>query len=81
MERRIRISSLFVAAGLLVAIISLLVNHPLAFIFFIAIGVLLVAIGVVLYLIALIREPGRHAKFVDVTPGDRSKTVVEDRAV
>ena len=57
MERRIRISALLTSIGLVVALISLLIPHPLAFVMFLGIGVTLVVIGVIYYLVSLVREP------------------------
>lgn len=55
MERRIRKAALFVTVGLFVALVSLLIQHPLAFMGFLIFGALVIIIGIVLYLIALLR--------------------------
>lgn len=43
--------------GLIVQALSLLWNHPLSFIAFITVGGLLVAVGIVLYLLTLVNIP------------------------
>jgi hypothetical protein len=53
-ERRIRWASLFVVAGLLVQLISLLVIHPLAFVAFLMLGCPLIGFGIIVYLLALV---------------------------
>jgi hypothetical protein len=55
MERRIRISALLVLIGLVVALVSLLIQHPLAFVMFIVLGATLIGIGVIYYLVSLVR--------------------------
>ncbi len=55
MERRIRTASIMVTIGLIVSLISLVVNHPVAFLGFLIFGVLLIAIGIVYYMITLLR--------------------------
>jgi uncharacterized membrane protein len=79
MEQRIRTSALFVCAGLVVAVISLLVNHPLAFIVFILVGVLLVVVGVAIYLLALLRQTP-HTIDTTVAVNEKPRVVVEDAA-
>lgn len=56
MERRIRTASIIVTIGLIIALISLVVNHPVAFLGFLIFGVLTIAIGIVYYLITLLRR-------------------------
>jgi len=53
-ERRIRWASLFIVAGLLVQLASLLVIHPLAFVAFVMVGCPLIGIGIIAYLLALV---------------------------
>lgn len=62
MEPRIRRAAIVVTLGLVAALISLVINHPLAFLGFIAPGVFLVLAGITLYLIALLRRdaPGSN---------------------
>jgi hypothetical protein len=57
MEPRIRRSAILVCIGQLIAVVSLLINHPLAFIFFIALGALFVVGGIVYYLLSLVSAP------------------------
>lgn len=57
---KLRISGQFVVLGLVVEAISLFWNHPLSFIAFTAAGGLLLAIGIVLYLITLANIPTEH---------------------
>lgn len=57
MERQIRRSALLVTIGLIVALVSLLINHPLAFIMFLGVAVTMIAAGMLTYLFALVREP------------------------
>lgn len=55
---RLRLSGIFIILGLIVQASSLLWNHPLSFIAFVTIGGLLLAIGIVLYLLALVNMGG-----------------------
>jgi hypothetical protein len=57
MEPRIRRSAILVCIGQLIAVVSLLINHPLAFIIFIALGALFVVGGIVYYLLSLVSTP------------------------
>ena len=54
-ERRIHISALLVASGLVIQILTQIWSHPLAFIAFLLIGTPLVAAGALLYLYSLVR--------------------------
>jgi hypothetical protein len=54
-ERRIRWASFLIVAGLLVQLGSLLVIHPLAFVAFLMVGCPLIAAGIVVYLVSLVR--------------------------
>jgi hypothetical protein len=56
-ERRLRMASLLVGAGLLVALVSMLWNHPLSFMLFLFGGMPLCAGGAILYLLAIVRSP------------------------
>jgi hypothetical protein len=56
MDRRIRVASLIVSTGLIIALVSLLIHHPLAFVLFLVLGATLILIGTILYLIALVRD-------------------------
>ena len=53
-EKRLRVAGLFVAAGLLVELLSLPWIHPLAFMAFVCIGCVWVAVGVLIYLVSLV---------------------------
>jgi hypothetical protein len=57
-ERRLRAASVLVGAGLLVALISMLWNHPLAFMLFLFAGMPLCAGGALLYLLTIVRSAG-----------------------
>jgi hypothetical protein len=60
MERRIRRAAIIILIGLLGTLGSLLSNHPLAFVEFVLVGLTLILIGVIYYLITLVRgEPRR----------------------
>ena len=59
MERRLRLSGTFIVIGLVLQGLTLLKIHPLAFIAFLGIGTPLVAVGFVLYLLALIQTGER----------------------
>lgn len=54
-ERRLRISALCVVAGLLVELFTLFSARPTAFLIFVGLGGLLIAAGIVLYLLTLLR--------------------------
>lgn len=54
---KLRLSGGLIVLGLLVQALSLLWNHPLSFIAFVTIGGLLVAGGIVLYLLTLVNIP------------------------
>jgi hypothetical protein len=51
---KLRWSGAFIILGLIVQALSLLWNHPLSFIAFVTLGGLLLAIGIVLYLLTLV---------------------------
>jgi hypothetical protein len=56
LERRITISGLMIACGLLIQTISHFWAHPLAFMTFLVVGAPLVALGIVMFLLALIGD-------------------------
>lgn len=58
---KLRKSGLLIILGLLVEALTLLWNHPLAFIAFIGIGGLLIAIGILLYLWALVSHTSQKS--------------------
>lgn len=53
-ERRLRLSGILVALGLLVEMVTLRWAHPTAFLFFMLLGGTLLAAGIVLYLLTLV---------------------------
>jgi hypothetical protein len=54
MRRFLRVSSALIILGLLVEIVSLLWFHPLAFVLFAFVGVVLIGLGILVYLISLV---------------------------
>jgi hypothetical protein len=59
---RLRLAGILIVIGLLVQALTLLWNHPLSFVAYMAIGGLAVAIGIVVYLLTLVNLPaGRPA--------------------
>jgi hypothetical protein len=52
--KRLRLAGLLILAGLAVEAISLGWNHPLSFIAFLGLGGLLLAAGILVYLLALV---------------------------
>jgi hypothetical protein len=70
---RLRLSGLFIILGLLVQALSLLWNHPLSFIAFVTLGGLLLAIGIVLYLLTVVNMATNPAEGADAgSPKPRS---------
>ncbi len=55
--RRLRLSGLLVALGLIVEAITLFWSHPTAFLVFLGLGGLLVGAGVLLYLFTIATYP------------------------
>jgi hypothetical protein len=55
-ERRLRISAAFLVAGLLVELGTLFSARPFIFLVYVGFGVLLIAIGVLLYLWTLLQS-------------------------
>ena len=53
-EKRIRLSGVLLIAGLLVELITLRWSHPTSFLFFLLLGGLLMALGIVVYLLTLV---------------------------
>ena len=51
---KLRLAGVFIMLGLIVQALSLLWNHPLSFIAFVAIGGFLVALGIVVYLLTVL---------------------------
>lgn len=54
MNRRLRLSGILVVLGLVVDVLSLLWNHPLAFVAFMFLGGLFVFLGIIVYLASLL---------------------------
>ena len=52
--KRIRIAGMFILLGLVVESLSLMWNHPLSFVAFLAVGGLLLGAGIVVYLLMLL---------------------------
>jgi F0F1-type ATP synthase assembly protein I len=61
-ESRLRVDSVLVGAGLLVALVSMLWNHPLSFMLFLFVGMPLCAAGAILYLLTIVRSAGAPSK-------------------
>lgn len=55
MERGIRLSAVLVVAGLLVELLTLSSARPTAFLVFVGLGGLLIAAGIAVYLLSLLR--------------------------
>jgi hypothetical protein len=53
-ERRIRLAGILLIAGLLVELVTLRWSHPTAFLFFLLLGGVFMALGIVIYLLSLI---------------------------
>lgn len=56
--RALRQAGVLLAAGLLVQLVTMVWSHPTAFVIFVAAGALLVAAGILRYLVALLLAPG-----------------------
>lgn len=54
MDRRLRVSGILIALGLLVEVLSLIRNHPLAFLGFVFVGGGFLLAGIVIYLYSLV---------------------------
>jgi hypothetical protein len=53
MNKRLRISAILVASGLLIELITLMWSHPLSFILFMSVGAVLLAAGILFFLYSL----------------------------
>jgi hypothetical protein len=62
LARRLRISGLLVALGLIVEAITMLWSHPTAFLVFLLVGGSLVAAGVLLYLFSIATLPASPSR-------------------
>lgn len=54
MDRRLRVSGILIALGLLVEVLSLIRNHPLAFLGFVFVGGGFLLAGIAIYLYSLV---------------------------
>ncbi len=54
LHRRLQLSGILMAAGLLIQVVTLYWAHPLAFVLFIVVGGTLVTVGILLYLYAIV---------------------------
>ena len=57
LEFRLRLASLLVGCGLLVALASMSWDHPLSFMVFLFVGMPLCAAGVIVYLLTIVGSP------------------------
>jgi hypothetical protein len=55
MEKRLRIAAALVSAGLLVELMTLFWSHPTAFLVFLILGGSLIVLGVLVYLLSLLK--------------------------
>jgi hypothetical protein len=55
-ERRIRVAAVLILIGLLIEAATLRILHPISFIVFAGAGVLFLGAGIVVFLLALLRE-------------------------
>jgi hypothetical protein len=53
-QRSLQVSSSLIILGLLVEIVTLLWFHPLSFLLFVFVGVVLIGLGILVYLISLV---------------------------
>jgi uncharacterized membrane protein YczE len=53
-EKRIRVAGILLIAGLLVELVTLRWSHPTAFLFFLLLGGVLMALGIGVYLLSLV---------------------------
>ena len=56
LQRKLKIAAAMVTVGLIVEASTLYWSHPTSFILFIGAGALLVALGIAIYLIAIVRH-------------------------
>ena|ERR1700685_77285 len=83
MKRFLQASSGLIILGLLVEILTLLWFHPLSFVLFLFIGVVLIGIGIVVYLLSLVfavsPPAGEKLALPHFASRDTQKTVREER--
>jgi hypothetical protein len=53
-QKRLQLSGILILLGLVAELISLFWNHPMAFLFFVFVGGLLIVVGITVYLFSLI---------------------------
>lgn len=58
-ERRLRAAGVLVSLGLAIALFSMFWNHPLSFMVFLMVGMPMCALGILLYLWAIVSSPSR----------------------
>lgn len=61
MEKRLRLAAVLVAAGLLVELITLFWSHPTTFLVFLLAGGSLIVLGVLVYLLTLLKWTSSRA--------------------
>ena len=62
LEKRLRFAAGLVLLGLVIEAFTLLSNHPLSFVFFMMPGLLLIAVGIVIFLLALVHAPAARTE-------------------
>lgn len=67
MERRLRISGMFVLLGLLIEVLALRWIHPAAFLVFAFIGIPIGSLGIVIYLYSLVSLRSSDDRTVEPT--------------
>lgn len=60
-NKRLRLAGTLVSIGVVIEGLTLLWNHPLSFLAFVGVGGMAMAIGVVVYLLALV-SPGQKSR-------------------
>lgn len=64
LSRRLRLAGGLIMVGLAVQAVSLFWNHPLSFIVFVSVGALLLAAGIVIYLLTIVGLPQQNEEEV-----------------
>jgi hypothetical protein len=59
MNKRLRISAILIAVGLVVELLTLKWDHPLSFIIFMSFGAVLLVVGILFFLFSLTIDPNR----------------------
>lgn len=55
-HRRLRISGFLLIGGLVIEVVTLLVFHPLTFLVSLFVGAMLIAAGIIVYLVSLVSK-------------------------